>query len=38
VKSLMLMGPILVVSNSSLRWLISQVRTRPFIWGTKGEE
>lgn len=38
VKSLMLMGPILVVSNSSLRWLISQVRTRPFIWGSKDAE
>jgi farnesyl-diphosphate farnesyltransferase len=35
VKSLMLMGPISVVSNHSLRWLITQVRRKPFILGSK---
>jgi farnesyl-diphosphate farnesyltransferase len=34
VKSLMLMGPISVLSNHSLRWLIAQVRQRPFILGS----
>ena len=31
VKSLMLMGPLSVFSNHSLRWLVEQVRLRPFI-------
>ncbi len=31
VKSLMLMGPISILSNHTLRWLISQVRQKPFI-------
>jgi farnesyl-diphosphate farnesyltransferase len=35
VKSLMFMGPISIVSNHSLRWLISQVRNKPFILGNR---
>lgn len=39
VKSLMLMGPLTVLSNHSIRWLIEQVRHKPFILGAKtGEE
>lgn len=34
VKSLMLMGPISVLSNHSLRWLIAHVRQKPFILGS----
>lgn len=35
VKSLMLAGPLAVVSNHSLRWLVDQVRLKPFILGNK---
>jgi len=35
VKSLMLVGPLAVVSNHSLRWLVDQVRLKPFILGNK---
>uniref|UniRef100_B8HMB9 Squalene/phytoene synthase n=1 Tax=Cyanothece sp. (strain PCC 7425 / ATCC 29141) TaxID=395961 RepID=B8HMB9_CYAP4 len=35
VKSLILMGPLSIVSNHSLRWLITQVRQKPFILGAK---
>lgn len=34
VKSLMLMGPITVMSNHSIRWLIAQVRRKPFVLGS----
>ncbi|MDG2990036.1 phytoene/squalene synthase family protein [Candidatus Synechococcus calcipolaris G9] len=35
VKSLMLMGPISILSNHTLRWLIAQVRQKPFILPTQ---
>jgi farnesyl-diphosphate farnesyltransferase len=35
VKSLMMVGPLAVVSNHSLRWLVDQVRLKPFILGPK---
>lgn len=35
VKSLMFMGPLSVVSNHSIRWLVDQVRLKPFILGSK---
>lgn len=35
VKSLMFMGPLSVVSNHSIRWLVDQVRSKPFILGSK---
>lgn len=31
VKSLMLMGPLSIMSNRSVRWLVEQVRSKPFI-------
>lgn len=31
VKSLMLMGPLLIMSNRSVRWLVEQVRNKPFM-------
>lgn len=33
VKSLMVMGPLSILSNHGLRWLIGQVRQKPFILG-----
>jgi farnesyl-diphosphate farnesyltransferase len=35
VKSLMMMGPLTILSNHSIRWLIAQVRRKPFILGSK---
>ncbi len=35
VKSLMVMGPLSVLSNHSVRWLVAQVRTRPFVLGSR---
>jgi len=35
VKSLMVMGPLSVFSNHSVRWLVAQVRAKPFILGSK---
>jgi len=35
VKSLMLIGPFSVLSNHSVRWLVTQVRLKPFILGSK---
>lgn len=35
VKSLMIMGPLAVLSNHSLRWLVDQVRQKPFLLGNK---
>lgn len=35
VKSLMVMGPLSVFSNHSMRWLVAQVRTRPFVLGSR---
>lgn len=31
VKSLMLTGPLLIMSNRSVRWLVEQVRSKPFV-------
>jgi farnesyl-diphosphate farnesyltransferase len=35
VKSLMLLGPLSILSNRGLRWLIAQVRQKPFVIGLK---
>lgn len=35
VKSLMIMGPLAILSNHSVRWLVTQVRAKPFIIGSK---
>lgn len=35
VKSLMIVGPLSIVSNHLLRWLIAQVRTKPFVLWAK---
>lgn len=31
VKALMIMGPALILSNAGLRWLVSRVRSKPFV-------
>lgn len=35
VKALMIVGPLLLLSNAGLRWLVAKVRSRPVtLWGT----
>jgi farnesyl-diphosphate farnesyltransferase len=38
VKTLMILGPVSILSNHLLRWLIAQVRTKPFILGAKPDQ
>lgn len=37
VKSLMVMGPVTVISNHSIRWLVSHIRRKPFILSGKDQ-
>ena len=37
VKSLMMVGPFTVLSNSGIRWLIDHVRKQPFVLPTLGQ-
>ena len=35
VKALLFMGPLLICSNAGLRWLVAQVRAKPFTFGAE---